>query len=170
MSDAAVGRALLAEFERRLLGESLPRLRRCLELLSEEEIWARPNPASNSAGNLVLHLDGNVRQWILTGLGGAPDARVRDSEFAERGPIARAELLPRIEATLDEVRALLPRLDPARLAEPRRVQGFEETGAAILVHVVEHFSYHVGQLSWLVKASKGVDLGWYRGVDLNQKS
>src|SRR5437867_7915143 len=69
----------------------LPRIVDCLELLSEEEIWWRPNEASNSAGNLVLHLCGNVRQWIISGLGGEPDTRERDKEFAERGPISRSE-------------------------------------------------------------------------------
>ena len=169
MSDLAVARALVAEFERRVLVEGVDRLERCLELLSEEDVWWRPNEASNSAGNLVLHLEGNVRQWILTGLGGQPDERQRSREFAARGPIPKAELLARMRATLGEVKNVLDGLDLTALAAPRQVQGFAENGVSILVHVAEHFSYHVGQVSYLVKAGKGVDLGYYRGVDLERK-
>src|SRR5438876_12015945 len=80
----------------------LPRIVRCLELLSEEEIWWRPNEASNSAGNIVLHLCGNVHQWIISGLGGTPDTRERDKEFSERGPISRRLLMGQLNNTVDE--------------------------------------------------------------------
>lgn len=165
----ALGAALIAEARRRLLGESLPRLRRCLAELSEEEIWQRPNAATVSIGNLVLHLAGNLRQWILTGLGGAEDRRMREREFTETGPLPTAALVALIESTLEETRAVLEGLDPASLLAPRRVQGFEESGLSIIVHVVEHFSYHVGQMVYAVKSRKGIDLGFYRGVDLERK-
>ncbi len=168
-SSREFGEALLRETRRRLFDESLPRIRRCLAELSPAELWQRPNEGSNSVGNLVLHLAGNVRQWIASGLGGAPDRRERSREFAERGPIPAAELLARLEAALAEAGAALDRADPERLLDPRRVQGFEETGLSILVHVVEHFSYHTGQIAWAVKAWKGVDLGFYRGRDLERK-
>lgn len=164
--DLTVARLLIDEARRRLIGESLPRLRRCLAEMTDEEIWWRPNEASNSAGNLVLHLCGNARQWILGGLGGAPDRRDRDAEFAERGPVAREELLGRLESTMAEIDALLGRLDPADLARVRPVQCYEESGVAILVHVVEHFSYHVGQIGYALKARKAIDLGYYAGHDL----
>jgi uncharacterized damage-inducible protein DinB len=163
------GAALLAEAERRLLRESLPRLERCLEQLSEEEIWQRPNLETVSIGNLVLHLAGNVRQWILSGLGGADDRRVREREFTETGPLPTSALVALIESTLEEAREVLARVDPASLLAPRRVQGFEESGLSILVHVVEHFSYHVGQVVYAVKSRKAIDLGFYRGVDLDRK-
>jgi uncharacterized damage-inducible protein DinB len=162
------GEALVAEAARRLLGESLPRLRRCLPLLSEEDVWRRPNAETPSVGNLVLHLCGNVRQWVLFGLGGQPDTRRRAEEFAARGPLPRAELLERLEETLREAGRVLAGLDPATLMEPRRVQGFDESGLSILVHVVEHFSYHVGQISYVVKATRAVDLGYYAGQDVDR--
>jgi uncharacterized damage-inducible protein DinB len=171
MPDAAeLGKALIAECRRRLFDESAPRLTKCLELMTEEQIWSRPNAATASAGNLVLHLCGNARQWIVSGLGGAPDSRRRDEEFAERGPIPTGELVARLESTMSDVAATLDRLDPATLLEARRVQGFEESGLSILVHVVEHFSYHVGQVSYIVKSMKAVDLGYYAGRDLNETS
>src|SRR5260370_35665425 len=84
------------------LRKYLPLIVRCLQLLSERDIWWRPNTASNSAGNIALHLCGNVRQWIISGLGGAPDKRDRDSEFSERGPIPRRTLIRKLRETIDE--------------------------------------------------------------------
>ena len=153
--------ALIAETRRRLLEESVPRMLQCLSMLNDEEIWRRPNPNSNSVGNLVLHLCGNARQWIVSGLGGAPDARWRQEEFDERGPLPREELIALIETTAREVDAVLERVKPEDLLGLRPVQVFEESGLSILVHVVEHFSYHVGQISYFTKALKDVDLGYY---------
>jgi uncharacterized damage-inducible protein DinB len=167
---ADFGRALLAETRRRLLTESVPRLQKCLGLLSEEEIWRRPNAETTSVGNLVLHLLGNVRQYLLSGLGGAPDHRRRSQEFAETGPLPTPELLARLDALVAEVEEVLGRIDPASLLVQRRVQGFEESGLSILVHVVEHFSYHVGQITYVVKSRQAVDLQYYAGKDLNATS
>ena len=166
----AFARALVAECGRRLLKESLPRLKKCLAQLTPEEIWYRPNVETVSVGNLVLHLNGNVRQWILSGLGGAPDTRERAKEFSEPGPLPTDELLARIESTLEEACAVLRQLDPATLLEKRSVQVFEETGLAILVHVVEHFSYHVGQITYFVKSTKAVDLQYYGDLDLEKSA
>ena len=90
----------------------LPRITSCLEMLSPSQIWYRPNEASNSVGNLVLHLTGNVRQWIISGLGGAPDIRERDVEFSERGPIPRRVLARRLHQTVEEACDVLSRLSP----------------------------------------------------------
>ena len=162
-------RLLIAEVRRRLLDESLPRLRKCLNELSEEEIWKRPNAHSNSVGNLVLHLCGNVRQWILSGLRKAPDTRQRQQEFDERGPIPRAELLARLESTLAAVDEALNHIHPDDLLAEHDVQIYRESGLSILIHVVEHFSYHVGQVTYVVKAWKDLDMGYYAGVDLEGK-
>ena len=163
-----VGQALIDECKYRLLDESVPRLEKCLSLLGPDEIWFRPNPETVSVGNLVLHLCGNVTQWILSGLGGKRDERVRDLEFEEKGPLPVETLHRRLRDTMAETRAVLDRLDPATLLEPRRVQGFDQSAVGILVHVVEHFSYHVGQVSYTVKSRKSIDLGYYAGADLNR--
>ncbi len=161
------GRALIAETRRRLIQEFPPRIHRSLGQLTEEEIWARPNAETVSAGNLVLHLLGNVRQYILSGLAGEPDERRRQTEFDEPGPLPTAELLRRLDELMAEVDRALDRIDPSTLLSPRRIQGFDESGLSILVHVVEHFSYHVGQITYIAKSRKAVDLGYYAGVDLN---
>ena len=160
------GRALVRECRRRLFEESLPRIRKCLSHLTDDEVWLRPNENVPSVGNLVLHLCGNVRQWIGSGLGGAPDERDRPNEFSERGPHPKADLLARLEATLAEAGHVMDRVDPSRLLDKRPVQVFEESGLSILIHVVEHFSYHTGQITTFVKTRKNVDLGYYAGIDL----
>jgi len=163
------GEALLEEAERRLVGESIPRLRACLEQLSDAEIWHRRNDETPSVGNLVLHLCGNGRQWLRAGLLGEEDDRCRDAEFAERGPIPRAELLRRIDRLEETIGAALLAADPADLVRKRPVQVFEESGLSILVHVIEHFSYHVGQIAREVKAVRAADLGFYGDLNLGGK-
>jgi uncharacterized damage-inducible protein DinB len=147
----------------------VPWIKRCLGLLTEEEIWRRPNAETVSVGNLVLHLCGNVRQWIITGIGGAPDSRRRDEEFTERGPIPTTDLIEKLEATVTEAIEVIRRVTPEELLRRRAVQRYEQTGMEILVHVVEHFSYHTGQISLHAKIIKGVDLNHYpdlkRGVE-----
>lgn len=158
---------LVAEVRRRLLEESVPRVKKCLAELTEREIWLRPNEHSNSVGNLVLHLCGNVRQWVLTGLGGAPDHRFRQAEFDERGPIPTTELLRRLDDVMQGVEAVLEKLTPEQILQPVVVQGFQETGLSILVHVVEHFSYHVGQITYFTKWKKDMDTSYYADEDLD---
>ena len=167
MADSDLGAALLGECRRRLFDESLPRIRKCLAQMTVDEIWARPNEQTVSVGNLVLHLAGNVRQYVIATLGGVPDVRERQKEFDEPGPLATADLLDRLEKAMAEVSAVLDRIDPSTLLQTHRVQGFVESGLSILVHVVEHFSYHTGQIAYIVKSRKNVDLGFYRGRNLN---
>ena len=144
---------------RHYLGEDfLPKIERCLEELSEEDIWWRPNEVSNSIGNLLLHLSGNVRQWIISGIGGAPDLRDRDQEFEQRAPISTERLLERLSATVREADAILAGLDPASLLEQRRIQGFDITVGEAVYHVVEHFATHTGQITLLAKLRLGKDL------------
>lgn len=160
------GRALVREAKRRLFDESFPRLRKCLALLDDRGIWRRPNRSMPSVGNLTLHMLGNARQWLVAGLLGEPDRRDRSAEFSETGPLPTEELLRRIDETESECRRALGSVDPATLLETRRVQVFEESGLSILVHVVEHFSYHVGQIARATKAKANVDLEFCGGIDL----
>jgi uncharacterized damage-inducible protein DinB len=171
MTDSAsdIGASLIRETRRRLYEESMPRIRNCLTQLSVEEIWSRPNEQTVSVGNLILHLAGNVRQYFLAALGGAPDLRERQAEFDAVGPVPTAALIDRLEMTMAEAAEVLERIDPAALMKTHKVQGFVESGLSILVHVVEHFSYHTGQIAYFVKSRKNVDLGFYRGKNLNAK-
>jgi uncharacterized damage-inducible protein DinB len=148
----------LVDAQKLLVKEHLPHIVNCLHQLSEEEIWWRPNAASNSAGNLVLHLCGNVRQWIITNLGESPDVRDRDSEFAERGPIPRKVLVAKLKKTMREACDVLRRLPEASLSRKFKIQGLRVTGLEVISHIVEHFAYHTGQIIFITKFKRGKDL------------
>jgi uncharacterized damage-inducible protein DinB len=141
-----------------LAKQSLPRIVKCLQQLSEEEIWWRPNSVSNSAGNLVLHLCGNVRQWIISGLGGAEDKRERDREFAERGPIPREVLVAQLRRTVRDACQLLAGLSDDSLSRKYVIQGFHVTGLDAAFGVTEHFGYHTGQIIYITKLRRAHDL------------
>lgn len=156
MARAFIGRAV--DF---LIGEYLPKIERCLEQLQDEQIWWRANPESNSIGNLVLHLCGNARQWIVAGVGGQQYNRNRDAEFAQEEVIERAQLLSTLRSTLSEVESVLNNLDPTTLLEPRRIQAYDVDVLEAIFHVTEHFSMHTGQIILLTKILTRTDLGFY---------
>ena len=158
---AETGRAFLAEARRHLREDYLPKIERCLERLTDEQVWWRASERSNSVGNLLLHLEGNLRQWVVCGVGGARDARVRDREFAERRLVPREELLAALRAAVSEADDALARLDPAALLETRRIQGLDVTLLDAIFHAVEHFSMHAGQIFMLAKMRAGRDLKLY---------
>jgi len=141
--------------------EYLPKIERCLEELTDEQVWWRANMESNSIGNLLLHLAGNARQWIVCGIGGAVDRRVRQQEFDERSVITREELLARLKQTLAEVDDVLARLDIERILECHEIQGYDVSVLEAVFHVVEHFSMHTGQIILITKMLRSVDLKFY---------
>jgi uncharacterized damage-inducible protein DinB len=153
---------IFLDFSTAKLRQYLARIRACLDLLSETDLWQRPSPASNSIANLCLHLEGNVRQWILHGIGGEPDVRRRDEEFAAHGGVSKAQLLTRLEATVQRACQVLESLPHARLLESIRPQNYNVTVLEAIYHVVEHFSGHTGQIIAATKAITGADLGFYR--------
>lgn len=155
------GGAFIAEARRHLGEDYLPKIERCLERLTDEQVWWRASEGSNSVGNLLLHLEGNLRQWVVGGVGGAADARVRDREFAERRLLPRGELLAALRAAVEEADGALARLDPASLLETRRVQGLDVTLLSAVFHAVEHFSMHTGQIILLTKMLADDDLAFY---------
>jgi uncharacterized damage-inducible protein DinB len=159
------GQLFLRESRKYLREDFLPRIAACLAPLGEEDIWWRPNEASNSIGNLVLHLAGNVRQWIVAGVGGTDDRRDRQAEFDQRDAIPGGELLARLRSVVNEAAEVIEGLTPAQLAERRLIQGYETTVLGAIYHVVEHFSMHTGQIILLTKARTGRDLGFYAGKD-----
>jgi uncharacterized damage-inducible protein DinB len=155
------GGAFLAEARRHLSEDYLPKIERCLERLTDEQVWWRASERSNSVGNLLLHLEGNLRQWVVSGAGGAADARARDREFAERRSLPREELLGALRAAVAEADDALARLDPAALLETRRVQGLDAVLLSVIFHAVEHFSMHTGQVILLTKLLADEDLAFY---------
>ena len=156
-----VSKAFIARASEFLLGDYLPKIERCLEKLTDEQIWWRANEESNSIGNLILHLCGNARQWIICGVGGQPDNRNRDAEFERRDPIPRAELLMLLRSTLSEIQTTLETVDPSILLERRKIQGHDVDILEAIFHVTEHFSMHTGQIIMLTKMLTSSDLRFY---------
>jgi uncharacterized damage-inducible protein DinB len=141
------------------LTELSGRIETCVAKLTPEQIWTRGVESENAVGNLMLHLAGNVRQWIICGVGGAEDRRDRDSEFAAR---AGGEALDRLRSTVDEAVALLRALPHEALEQRRTIQKhWDLTVLEAIYHVVEHFSMHTGQIIFATKLLTGSDLGFY---------
>lgn len=127
------------------------KIRAAVEVLPDDRLWWRPNEYVNSVGNLLLHLSGNVRQWIVSGVGGQPDVRKRNMEFATRGGATAGDMLGGLDATLLEADAVLRALLPSELLERRSIQGRDTTVIEAIYHVVEHFAGHTGQIIWIAK-------------------
>lgn len=142
-----LGREVLKELGARLFDEFWPRLDKCLVLCCEDQLWYRPNESCNSIGNLVLHLEGNLRQWVLHGVAGAEDVRQRKFEFASSGAYSTEELKQRMGLLKSELQEVWESVQPEWLSNKRLIQGFETSVLGALIHVVEHFSYHLGQIS-----------------------
>ena len=155
-----VGQEFISEARSLLLTDYLPKIEQCVVLLNDEQIWWRANPESNSIGNLLLHLSGNVRQWIV-GLGGSPDTRDRDAEFAQREIITKDGLINGLRQTLNEADQTLATFDPNRLQERFTIQKADVSALAAIFHVVEHFSMHTGQIILLTKMFAAIDLEFY---------
>ena len=128
------------------------KLRKTIDALPRDALWWRPNEQANSVGNLLLHLEGNVRQWIIGGVGGAPDTRNRAGEFAAREGASKEELLARLDETLAEADTVLARLDPARLSDRLQIQARDITALDAVYQVVQHFALHLGQIILVAKS------------------
>ena len=153
------GKAFIANSRQLLNDDFLPRLRKALDQLPDGDAWWRPNEYSNSVANLLLHLAGNVRQWILSGIGDLPDARDRAAEFRATDGADPETLLARLAETVEEACRLIEALDETQLVATYSIQGDDVTGLYAIYHVVEHFAWHCGQAVWITKARAGADHG-----------
>ena len=150
-----VAKLFLAQSRSFLSSDYLPKIERCLEILTDEDVWWRANEGSNSIGNLLLHLEGSTRGWIVNVAGGSRSPRDRQQEFDEREQLPRAELIARLRRTLAEADAVLARLDAEALLERRQTRGEDVTVLLAVYHAVEHFSMHTGQIIMLAKMRSG---------------
>jgi uncharacterized damage-inducible protein DinB len=150
--------------------KNTPRIEKCLQLLSEEDVWKKPNEAGNSIGNLMLHLCGNITQYILSSLGNKEDNRIRDEEFSLQGGYNKQQLFQKLAATVEEATRIMQTLDENKLVQVRSVQGFQLSAIGSIIHVAEHYSYHTGQIALITKLITNKDLGFYSGYDLNKKN
>ena len=152
------------------IDESLRMIRTSWQNLDEEDVWKRPNDSSNSMGNLILHLCGNINQYIISSLGGKDDVRVRDEEFEKSGGLSKTRLLEQIEDVIEQAKQVISTVSTKELLLMREVQGFNLSGIGVVMHVVEHLSYHTGQIAFWIKFLKNKDLGFYDDMDLNIKN
>jgi hypothetical protein len=147
--------AAFGQESRKRLAACLKKIKHCLAQLSDDEVWWRPREAQNSIANLILHLGGNVRQWIVAGVGGAADVRDRPQEFAARERISRAELLRRLEGVVAEADAALAGVAAEKLLAPRQIQGFAATGLSAIYDSVAHFQGHTQEIVFLTRLQRG---------------
>lgn len=162
MSDAQLWTDFVVYATAKLV-QNLHQVRRCAGLLTDEELWRRPNQHANSVANLLLHLNGNVRQWIVAGLGGQPFDRDRPAEFAARGPRPGDQALHNLEQTIAAALRIIAALPVEQAGLSRTIQGYEVSTLTAVFHVVEHFSFHTGQIVHATKLIKDVDLSLYDG-------
>jgi Protein of unknown function (DUF1572) len=137
------------------LESAFDRIKHCLGQLNDEQTWRRAQPGLNSVANVLLHLCGNLRQWVVSGIGGAPDIRHRPDEFADQAPIPKTELMRRLEAIVNEALGILNNLDARQIASVRRIQGFEVTGAAAIFSTVPHFRGHTQEIIYMTRLQLG---------------
>jgi uncharacterized damage-inducible protein DinB len=152
------------------IDDNTTKLEACLNELEEADTWRRPNEHSNSVGNLILHLSGNIRQWVISSLGNREDTRERDSEFAANSGYSKAELREKLFSTVEEAKKIINNITPEEILKKRKVQGYSYSGISIILHVTEHYSYHTGQIIFWTKLLKDKDLGFYAGSNLNARN
>ena len=137
------------------------RIEVCLGKLNEDQIWARGNENENAIGNLALHLAGNVRQWIISSLRDKPDHRDRDKEFDARGGFTAPELSGKLRQTVESALVVIAELTSEQLTQTYEIQKYRVSGVGVVLHVVEHFAEHTGQIIFATKMLTGTDLGFY---------
>lgn len=152
------------------MDESTRMIQKSLVDISEEELWLKPNESLNSIANLMLHLCGNISQYIISSLGENEDTRQRDTEFSTVGGLTKSEVLDKLVDAVDTAKRIIFDANTDQLLKLRSVQGFTFSGVGVILHAVEHYSYHTGQIAFWVKLLKNTDLGFYDSVDLNIKN
>jgi len=164
-TDTELATVFLQFSRQKLLGQYWPRLREAVGALTDEQVWWRPNDSSNSIGNLILHLNGNVGQWLVASFNRQEDGRNRPLEFSERGQIPVSALLDKLGATLAQAAEVLARLTVEDLLAPYEIQGYKVRGLDAVYQVVEHFGLHYGQIVYIAKNLTGKDLGFYKELN-----
>jgi hypothetical protein len=150
----SIGHAYTAAVRRRF-ASCLARIKHCLNQLDDPQVWWRPEEQMNSIANIILHLCGNLKQWIISGVGGASDTRNRALEFSERGPIAKADLVRRLDEVIGEVDRVLAGVTDEKLLKIRRIQSFEETILSAILETLSHFNGHTQEIIYITRLQLG---------------
>lgn len=151
------------------MDESTRMIKKSIANLSDEELWQKPSNSLNSIANLMLHLCGNITQYVISSLGEVEDQRKRDLEFSVTGGLDKYQVFKKLEDTVDDAKRVILEASLEQLLEKRQVQGFTFSGVGVILHAVEHYSYHTGQIAFWVKQLKNIDLGFYDEMDLENK-
>ena len=159
---------LILEFKRRVFEESYPRIFKCLTMIEDKDLWKSPQGNIPPIGCLILHIAGNARQWILSALGEKPDNRVRDEEFMNHPNIRKTDLIFLLQNLKIQLNECFNNLDETAINKHYKIKGFNETGFSAIIHVIEHFSYHTGQITTLTKMISNKETGYYTDFNLNQ--
>ena len=152
------------------LQESLRMITLAFDKIDDTLLWKKPNTTGNSLGNQILHLCGNMTQYIISSLGEQPDLRQRDTEFEAKDGYTKDELLQKLTTTVQQATTIIHEASETQLLQKRDVQGFHFSGIGVIIHAVEHCSYHTGQIAFWVKQLTNNDLGFYDGLDLTVKN
>ncbi len=152
------------------LDESTRMIKISLDSVSESDIWKKPNESSNSIGNQIAHICGNMTQYIIASLGEQDDFRNRDEEFSMTGGFTKIQLIHKLEDTVKKARLVLNECNKKQLIKKHIVQGYNLSGIGIVMHAVEHYSYHTGQIAFWTKLMTNKGLGFFDGRDLNTKN
>lgn len=158
---------VVREFEERVFEESYKRIFKCLSMVDDNHLWTSPQGNIPPIGCLILHVSGNARQWILASMGGKEDNRVRDDEFIRHNNIRKTDLVFLLQSLRIQLQDCLKEISDNDLERSYRIQGFDVTGFSAMVHVIEHFSYHTGQITTLTKLISNQETGYYAGLNLN---
>jgi hypothetical protein len=154
VKDTSMGQAYLAASRHRL-AECVNKIKHCLAQLNDEQVWWRPTNSMNSIANIVLHLCGNVRQWIIAGVGGEPDIRDRPREFADRSSMPKAELIRRLDEIVGKADIVLAGVNDEQLLQRRRIQGFDETALSAIFDTISHFRGHQQEIVYITRLQLG---------------
>tara|TARA_B100001094_G_scaffold48721_1_gene44072 strand:- start:3000 stop:3506 length:507 start_codon:yes stop_codon:yes gene_type:complete len=139
---------------------------KALDFIDEKELWQIPVENGMSLGNQILHSCGNMRQYIISSLGNQIDSRKRDLEFKTKSQLEKKVLLKQLKETIDASIQIIKKTNEQEYLKVKKVQAFSFSGIGLVLHAVEHFSYHVGQIAFWVKFLTQKDLGFYNGIDL----
>lgn len=154
------------EFKTRIFKESIPRIIKCLNLIDSEQLWKTPNDQITSIGCSIQHVVGNARQWVLSGVLGEKESRIRSKEFVQNKELNQSDLIRVLDKLEKDLSLGLEKITEERIKRKVEIQGFSVTGFSALIHVIEHFSYHTGQITLLAKMYSGENTDYYGEFDL----
>ena len=159
---------IIDQLQKRLIAESIYRIRKCLDLVNDEQIWQTPSDRILSIGISIVHLDGNVRQWLGSVCERNELPRDRAAEFKSNNTLERSKLLDLLNSLEETIRLRSKQLEHINLEDTLTIQGIPTNGLDAIVHVIEHFSYHTGQITLLTKWFSGQSTGYYSHLNLDE--